>query len=279
MKREIVQLTKGMAASDGAGVKMTRIIGTPELPDLDPFLMLDVFKTENPDDYIAGFPPHPHRGFETVTYMLKGQMRHEDHLGNKGLLRAGGVQWMTAGRGIIHSEMPEQTEGEMEGFQLWLNLPAKAKMTTPGYQDYDPEEMAVETWEDGSEIRVITGRTNHGTEGKVKNEYVRPLYLDVQLAAEADFRQKVGKSDTTFLYVIDGILSVGGEQRPVSVGQLAILSPGEEVTLNSTSDKGSRFILVSAKPIKEPIAKGGPFVMNTQEEVRQAFDDFRNNRF
>ena len=256
---------------------MTRIIGSPDLPDFDPFLMLDVFGTENPDDYIAGFPPHPHRGFETVTYMLQGYMRHEDSLGNKGLLKPGGVQWMTAGRGVIHSEMPEQVEGAMQGFQLWVNLPSHAKMQAPAYQDYEPEQIPVETWEDGSYIRVISGETERGTMGSVKNNYVHPTYLDVQLMDASELIQTVGKNENAFIYVIEGEIEVGELNRTVKQGNLAVLTAGNQIQL--TAPQASRFILVSAEPIGEPVAKGGPFVMNTQGEIRQAFDDFRNNRF
>lgn len=276
--REIQAITTGMPTSDGAGVKMTRIIGTPNLPDLDPFLMLDVFKTENPDDYIAGFPPHPHRGFETVTYMLQGHMRHEDSLGNKGLLKPGGIQWMTAGRGIIHSEMPEQVEGAMQGFQLWVNLPGHAKMQVPSYQDFEPEDIPVETLENGTQIRAITGQTESGMTGAVQNTYVNPTYLDVHLPKDTDFVQKVGSEDNSFVFVIDGELEIGDLKRTLKKDNLGILTPGDYVQLTATGSD-SRFILVSGQPIGEPIAKGGPFVMNTQDEIRQAFDDFRNNRF
>lgn len=274
--KEIQTVTHGMPASDGAGVKMTRMIGSPNLPDLDPFLMLDVFETENPNDYIAGFPPHPHRGFETVTYMLKGHMRHQDSMGNNGVLKPGGVQWMTAGRGVIHSEMPEQVEGAMQGFQLWVNLPSYAKMIEPDYQDFDPEEIPVES-DKGRQIRVITGKTEQGTVGAVENDYVHPTYLDVDLADSKTFEQTVGDNDNTFIFVINGQLSIGDLNRTLDVRQLAVLTKGDKVSVKANGD--TRFILVSGEPIGEPIAKGGPFVMNTQDEVRQAFADFRNNRF
>lgn len=277
MMRTIEKRFRGMAVSDGAGVKMTRIIGTPELPDLDPFLMLDVFKTENPDDYIAGFPPHPHRGFETVTYMLKGKMRHKDHLGHEGLLVPGGVQWMTAGRGIIHSEMPEQTDGEMKGFQLWINLPGEAKMSEPGYQDYPPEDIPLERHDNGIEIRVVSGKTQTGTVGPIVNPYVNPIYLDVTLPETIEFTQPFTFDETAMVYMIEGQLEWMGQDQSLSAGELAILSEGDGMNVKALED--SRFLVIAGHPLKEPIAKGGPFVMNTQAEVRQAFDDFRNNRF
>ncbi|MDX1795471.1 MAG: pirin family protein [Hydrogenovibrio sp.] len=277
-QKEVRTISKGMPTSDGAGVKLTRMIGNPEIDFLDPFLMLDVFETENPEDYIAGFPPHPHRGFETVTYMLEGHMRHEDNLGNSGLLKPGGIQWMTAGRGIIHSEMPEQVNGMMRGFQLWINLPSHAKMQAPGYQDYDPEQIPLEIREDGSQIRVISGRTESGTEGPIRNTLVSPTYLDVTLVADAEFVQTVDAKDNSFLFVIDGAVSVGELKRSIPKRMLALLTQGDSLHLRAGAD-GARFLFVSGKPIGEPIAKAGPFVMNTQEELHQAFDDFRNNRF
>ncbi|MGE4500378.1 pirin family protein [Hydrogenovibrio thermophilus] len=276
--KEVTLITRGMPASDGAGVRLTRLIGNPQLKDLDPFLMLDAFESDNPDDYIAGFPPHPHRGFETVTYLLHGRMRHRDNQGNEGVVEPGGIQWMTAGRGVIHSEMPEQENGLLQGFQLWVNLPSHAKMTEPGYQDFSPEDVPVETWENGTEIRVVTGTTERGTVGPVKNDYVTPTYLDVSLTADTEFVQALESGSHSFIYLIEGRVYVGDKEAAVSQGQLAVLSDGDRVQLRA-SDKPARFLLISAQPLEEPIARGGPFVMNTQAELQQAFDDFRNNRF
>lgn len=276
--KEIRMLTLGMPTSDGAGVKLTRLIGSPELNLLDPFLMLDRFETENPDDYIAGFPPHPHRGFETVTYMLEGTMRHEDNLGNNGLLKPGGIQWMTAGRGIIHSEMPEQVDGAMRGFQLWLNLPSHAKMQDPHYQDYDPDQLPVEKRDNGTEIRVISGETDQGTKGPIVNDWVKPTYFDISLPANTAFEQTLPDGDNSFIFMISGHLLVGEKQRQAKANSLAVLTQGDNVTLK-TDEEPARFLLVSGQPLNEPIARGGPFVMNTQEEIRQAFSDFRQGRF
>jgi redox-sensitive bicupin YhaK (pirin superfamily) len=275
--RELAHVTPGIPASDGDGVRMTRIIGTPELNMLDPFLLLDAFGSDSPQDYIGGFPSHPHRGFETVTYLLAGRMRHKDNAGNEGVIEPGGVQWMTAGRGIVHSEMPEQENGLLMGFQLWVNLPARAKMTTPGYQEYPPAGVPLEQRTDGTEVRVVAGTTSEGTVGAVKNDWVKPTYLDVTLPAGLDFEQTVGADDNAFLYVIAGELLVGGLQKPLAHRNLGILGPGERVQVSSLS--GARFLLVSAQPLNEPVARGGPFVMNTREEINQAFDDYRHNRF
>jgi len=275
--RELAAATPGMPATDGDGVHMTRIIGTSELNMLDPFLLLDCFESDQPQDYIGGFPSHPHRGFETVTYLLAGRMRHKDNAGNEGVIEPGGVQWMTAGRGIVHSEMPEQEDGLLRGFQLWVNLPAKAKMTAPGYQEYPPAGVPLERREDGTEVRVVAGTTRAGTAGAVRNDWVRPTYLDVTLPAGAEFEQGVGASDNTFLFVIEGELSVGDRRQPLGQRLLGILGAGDTVRVRSA--QGARFLLVSAQPLNEPVARGGPFVMNTREEIIQAFDDYRHNRF
>ena len=276
--REVVGTTPGVPASDGAGVRMTRIIGSPQLDMLDPFLLLDCFESDNPDDYIGGFPSHPHRGFETVTYLLAGRMRHKDNAGNEGVIEPGGVQWMTAGRGIVHSEMPEQENGLLRGFQLWVNLPARAKMTAPAYQEFAPADVPLERRPDGTEIRVVAGATDTGTAGAVHNDYVRPLYLDVSLPANAGFEQTVEADANAFLFAIDGDLATGSRNQHLARRMLGILGPGERVTVTA-GDAGARFLLVAARPLNEPVARGGPFVMNTREEVLQAFDDFRHNRF
>ncbi len=276
-EREVVSLSQGQLATDGAGVKLTRIIGTPELDMLDPFLLLDAFESDQPEDYIGGFPNHPHRGFETVTYLFAGQMRHKDSAGNEGVIKPGGVQWMTAGKGIVHSEMPEQLDGMLMGFQLWVNLPQSAKMSEPAYQEFPADEVAVEEWPSGTQIRVLAGLTNNNTEGPVRNDFVNPTYLDVKLAAGDRFEQALAASDNAFLYQVDGSISVGLEGNAVGERTLAILSAGNQVSVSA--DEDSRFLLIAGQPLNEPVARGGPFVMNTKAEVLQAFEDFQNNRF
>jgi redox-sensitive bicupin YhaK (pirin superfamily) len=276
--REIVATTPGIPATDGDGVKMTRVIGTPELNMLDPFLLLDAFESDQPQDYIGGFPSHPHRGFETVTYLLAGRMRHKDSAGNEGVIEPGGVQWMTAGRGIVHSEMPEQENGLLMGFQLWVNLPAKTKMSEPGYQEFPPSETPLEQRENGTEIRVIAGATSEGTVGVVRNEFVHPTYLDVTLPAGQSFDQAVDREDNTFLFVIDGELEAGSRGRKLGRRILGILAEGERVAVRAPSGD-TRFLLVSARPLNEPVARGGPFGMNTKEEIVQALEDDKHNRF
>lgn len=276
--RELKTVSTGLLTSDGDGVRMVRLIGTAELDMVDPFLLLDAFGSDKPNDYIGGFPPHPHRGFETVTYLLEGNMRHKDNAGNEGVIKSGGVQWMTAGKGIVHSEMPEQENGLLQGFQLWVNLPANSKLTAPAYQEFSASEIPVESWENGTEIRVIAGSTENGTTGPVKNDYVSPLYMDVLLSTDEPFAQRVKATDNTFIYVIEGEVEIGEQAQPLAVKALGILEPGELIMVRAKTET-ARFIVVSAKPLNEPVARGGPFVMNTQDEVRQAFDDFRNNRF
>jgi hypothetical protein len=276
--RELIAATGGQATTDGDGVKMTRIIGTQELNMLDPFLLLDAFESDRPQDYIGGFPSHPHRGFETVTYLLAGRMRHKDSAGNEGVIEPGGVQWMTAGRGIVHSEMPEQEDGLLMGFQLWVNLPARAKMSEPGYQEFPPSETPLEQREDGTQIRVISGVTSRGTAGAVKNDYVNPTYMDISLPAGSTFEQAVGADDNTFLFVIDGELEVGGQGANLGRRMLGILDEGAVVRVTAPS-QSTRFLLVSGQPLNEPVARGGPFVMNTKDEIMQAFDDYKHNRF
>jgi len=278
--RKLRNLITGMPATDGAGVKLVRVIGQPALPDLDPFLLLDAFRSDNPDDYIAGFPPHPHRGFETVTYLLEGRMRHKDSAGNEGVIEAGGIQWMTAGKGIVHSEMPEQENGRLEGFQLWVNLPAAHKMTQPFYQEHDASSIPTET-RSGASIKVITGETSKGTTGPVTQPLTNPLYLDVSLEAITDFDETLPVDHNAFAYVIEGTVTLeteAGESAIVSRDQLAILGEGNSVSLKS-EDAGARFLLIAGKPIGEPIARGGPFVMNTETEVKQAFRDYKSGRF
>jgi redox-sensitive bicupin YhaK (pirin superfamily) len=270
-------IVQGRPASDGAGVKLNRIIGEPSLPDLDPFLMLDEFRSDKGADYIAGFPDHPHRGFETVTYMLAGRMRHGDNQGNTGLLRPGSVQWMTAGRGIVHSEMPEQEDGLMWGFQLWVNLPAKEKMTAPRYQDIEPEAIPVVKTPAGAMVRVIAGEVS-GARGPVSAVATEPTYLDVALPAGARFEHALAPEHAGFVYVFDGALTVGAGAEAVRRGELAVLGPGKRVVLAAGSEAG-RAILVAGRPLREPIAKYGPFVMNTEMEIVQAIRDYQAGRF
>ena len=276
--REVVATTPGMPTTDGDGVKMTRIIGTSEFKLLDPFLLLDAFESDQPQDYIGGFPSHPHRGFETVTYLLAGRMRHKDSAGNEGVIEPGGVQWMTAGRGIVHSEMPEQENGLLMGFQLWVNLPAAMKMSEPAYQEFPPAGVPLEKHENGTEVRVISGVTRLGTEGPVHNSHVNPTYLDVSLPAGESFEQKVAGNDNAFVFVIDGELSVGAQAKILSRRILGVLGEGQTIRLAAGAE-GARFLLVAAQPLHEPVARGGPFVMNTKEEIMQAFDDYKHNRF
>ncbi len=272
--RAVERLIAGRPTSDGAGVKLTRVLTQDLQRRLDPFLMLDAFGSDSADDYIAGFPDHPHRGFETVTYMLAGRMRHRDSAGHEGLLADGGVQWMTAGRGVIHSELPEQSEGRMEGFQLWLNLPARDKMSPPWYRDIQSPELP--EWRGaGVTARVIAGAT-HGVAGAVQREGTQPLYLDLHLDAGAAFEQPLPESHNAFVYVYRGSLVVGAQ--PVPAQRMAILAnAGDGVRLVAGAD-GARAILVAGQPLKEPIVQYGPFVMNTQQEIFQAVEDYRAGR-
>lgn len=272
--RDVERLVAGQPTSDGAGVKLTRVLTQDLQHRLDPFLMLDAFGSDRPGDYIAGFPDHPHRGFETVTYMLAGRMRHRDSAGNEGLLQSGGVQWMTAGRGVIHSELPEQSDGLMEGVQLWLNLPAKDKMTAPWYRDLQSAE--VPEWHDaGVTARIIAG-VSHGVKGAVQREGTAALYLDIHLAADAAFEQPLPSEHNAFVYVYRGAAAIGAQAVPQQ--RMAILANrGDGVRVKAASE-GARLLLIAGKPLKEPIAQYGPFVMNTQDEIFQAFDDYRAGR-
>ena len=275
--RRVVKTVTGQPTSDGAGVRLTRVIGTPALDHLDPFLLLDEFKSDKADDYLAGFPDHPHRGFETVTYMLAGAMRHRDHVGNQGELVPGSVQWMTAGRGIIHSEMPQQKDGLMWGFQLWVNLPARDKMTAPRYQDIPPEKIPEVELTAGVRARVIAGETG-GVRGPVEGVVTRPLYLDVRMEAGVRVSVDVAAGHNAFAYVYEGHVALGAEAaQPLSAGQLAVLSDGDTLTA-ATADSSARFLLLAARPLGEPIARYGPFVMNTREELVQAAEDYRSGR-
>ncbi len=275
--RRVSWTGRGMPASDGAGVKLNRVIGQPALPDLDPFLMLDEFGSDDPTAYIAGFPDHPHRGFETVTYMLAGRMRHRDNKGNEGLLTAGSVQWMTAGRGIVHSEMPEQEEGLMQGFQLWLNLPAKDKMTAPRYQDIAPEQIPLVTLGPGAQAKVIAGELG-GVSGPVQAGLTEPIYADIRLQPGAAINAPLPSGHAAFVYVYEGAAAIGEPARDLEHGSIAVLSKGDGVRLTG-GGAGARLILVAGRPLGEPVAKYGPFVMNTTDELRQAFADYQAGRF
>jgi redox-sensitive bicupin YhaK (pirin superfamily) len=244
---------------------------------LDPFLLFDVFESDQAKDYIGGFPSHPHRGFETVTYLTAGRLRHKDNAGHEGVIEAGGVQWMTAGKGIVHSEMPEQENGLLSGYQLWLNLPAAEKMRVPAYQEFSTTDISHEYLSNGGEVRVIAGNTNNGIQGPVVNDYVSPVYMDITLPEGQTFEQAVNKEDNTFIYVIHGALSIGETKSKLGNHQLGIVQDGEGVFVVANDE--SRFLLVSARPLNEPVARGGPFVMNTKAEILQAFEDFQNNRF
>lgn len=272
--RKVLRLIRAQTTSDGAGVVLKRSIGTQALPELDPFLMLDNFGTHDPDDYIAGFPDHPHRGFETVTYMIKGLMRHRDNTGAEGLLKPGGAQWMTAGRGIVHSEMPEQREGEMSGFQLWVNLPASRKMCAPRYQDIDPGDIPTVETANGAKVRVVAG-TFDDTQGPVDGIDIDPSFFDVALPDRAGFRHGLPKGHAAFVYVFEGRIDVAGQA--VGVDTLAVLDDGDDVAVTAAGP--ARFILVAGRPIGEPIVRYGPFVMNTKDEIVQAIDDFRSGKF
>jgi redox-sensitive bicupin YhaK (pirin superfamily) len=276
--RAVTQTLRGMPASDGAGVKLTRVIGQPKLPDLDPFLLLDEFGTDKAEDYIAGFPEHPHRGFETVTYMLDGRMRHKDNHGHEGVLEPGAVQWMTAGRGIVHSEMPEQREGRMRGFQLWMNLPARDKMTPPNYQEFSADRLPVVD-RAGVNVKVIAGQLD-GAEGPVKQPATDPTYLDIRLDAGVDFALPLPAGHSAFIYVYEGSVSVGASREAATINgqELAVLGEGTEVRLQGRAAR-SRAILVAGRPLREPVARYGPFVMNTREEIMQAFADYQSGKF
>jgi hypothetical protein len=279
--RRIAQVVAGVPATEGAGVQLTRVIGQPALPMLDPFLLLDAFRSDRPEDYLAGFPPHPHRGFETVTYLLEGRMRHRDNAGHEGVIEPGGIQWMTAGRGIVHSEMPEQENGLLEGFQLWVNLPAAHKLDPPAYQEHPASRIPLERRDDGVEVRVIAGTTSLQTEGPVLQPLTAPLYLDVTLPAGGAFDERTPPGDNAFVYVIKGpVLAASMTDGDVTLERddLGILTLGDSIALRA-ADRTARFLIVSGRPLAEPVARGGPFVMNTREEIQQAYEDYEQGRF
>lgn len=278
--RRVARVVRGQPTSDGAGVKLTRVIGQRDLDMLDPFLMLDEFRSDEAGDYIGGFPSHPHRGFETVTYMLAGRMRHHDNQGNSGLLTPGSVQWMTAGRGIVHSEMPEQEDGLMWGFQLWVNLPADAKMSAPRYQDIAPERVPEISPAPGVHVRVLAGRVGDAV-GPVSGVAVEPVYLDISLDAGARFSMPLQHGHNAFAYVYAGKTQIGAPDPSTSIarGELAVLDRDGDEVLISAEGEPARLILIGGKPLNEPVAKYGPFVMNTQEQIVEAIRDYQAGKF
>jgi len=279
--REVVEIIKPQTVMEGAGVRLKRSIATATLDNLDPFLLFDHFGSDNPEDYIKGFPMHPHRGIETVTYMIKGHVNHKDSIGNSGSIGSGDIQWMTAGGGIMHEEMPQPGQEEMIGFQLWVNLPASLKMTTPRYQDITSNQIPEVVRDDGMKIRVIAGEID-GVRGAVSEIYANPSYLDVSIPANGSFTHPVEKGHTAFAYVFEGCGIFGTDKNApknfVSQPGLVVLSDGDYIQAGATNEP-VRFLLVSGKPLNEPIARHGPFVMNTQEEIQQALEDLRNGTF
>ena len=276
VSRTIERLVTGQATSDGAGVKLNRVL-TPNLQHrLDPFLMLDAFGSDKPDDYIAGFPDHPHLGFETVTYMIAGRMLHRDSAGHECLLQNGGVQWMTAGKGVIHSEIPQQADGVMEGFQLWLNLHSSQKMDTPWYRDFQNDQLPQFQTPQGVDVTVIAG-ASHGVQGAVTRDITQPIYLDVHMPQGARFEQTLPAGHNAFVYVYRGEVRIGGQAVPVQrMAILANQAQADGVVIEASAD--AKLILVAGQPLKEPIVQYGPFVMNTKEEIYQALTDFREGR-
>jgi redox-sensitive bicupin YhaK (pirin superfamily) len=276
--RNVTRRVRGIPTSDGAGVKLTRVIGQPKLDSLDPFLLLDEFGSEAATDYIAGFPDHPHRGFETVTYMLDGRMRHRDNHGNSGLLESGSVQWMTAGRGIVHSEMPEQEHGLMRGFQLWVNLAARDKMIEPRYQDIAPDRIPTVEPAPGVTVRVVAGDL-FDVRGPVSGIAIEPVYLDAGLQPGAKLSVPLPEGHSAFAYVFEGeAVRVGDDT--LGLRELGVLSPGDQVELSVASDApAARVLLVAGRPLNEQVARYGPFVMNTPDQIVQAMQDYQAGRF
>jgi len=275
ISRSIQKIVPSSPQMEGAGVLIRRTIGSRSLDYFDPFLLLDEFNTEKPEDYLAGFPDHPHRGFETVTYMLEGLMLHQDHKGNKGLLNPGAVQWMTAGRGIVHSEMPQQKEGKMHGFQMWVNLPKKDKMVPPRYQDFQPESIPVVKLENGTSVKIMAGESQ-GTKGAVSGISTAPLYLDITVPASSQFSHPINPEHNAWCYVISGEGIFGKDGKNVTQSTLALLNrDGDSVEVKTTSSP-VRFLLAAARPLNEPMKRYGPFVMNSMEEIYQAFEDYQN---
>lgn len=274
--RPITRIIAGMNTSDGAGVKLRRTLGQSQLARMDPFLMLDEFSSDNADDYIGGFPSHPHRGFETVTYMLDGHMLHEDHMGNRGDLRPGDVQWMTCGRGIIHSEMPQQKEGRMRGFQLWLNLPAKEKMKPAAYRDVPATTMPWHSVGENLRIKMIAGNlilADKPLQGPIQADGTEPLYADIEITANQQATIPLPASHNAFIYVFEGTLT--SDNKAVPQHAAALLGNGDNLHIRA-GDKGARFLLIAGKPLNEPVVQYGPFVMNSAAEIEQALRDYRD---
>ena len=272
----VKKIIEPMPATDGAGVKLKRAIGTPELDYLDPFLMLDEFGSDNAEDYIAGFPPHPHRGIETVTYMLKGEFEHQDSTGAKGNMKSGDVQWMKTGRGIIHSEMPAMSEGKLQGFQLWINMPAELKKNKPEYIYIDSKQM--QTFKDiDKKITIIAGKFKD-VEGPVSKHNVEPIYFDIELKEGKEFNFELSSTHNSFIYLVEGSIKIG-DQAHASIQNSKLIILNKENNLKVLGLKNSKFLLISGKPIGEPIVRGGPFVMNTQAEIKEAIQDFHNGTF
>jgi len=279
ISREVERIVNGVPVTDGAGVSLLRILTQDLQRRLDPFLMLDEFRSDDPRDYIGGFPEHPHRGFQTVTYMLAGRMRHRDSAGNEGLLSSGGVQWMNAGRGLVHSELPEQEDGLMHGFQLWVNLPSSLKMSEPGYRDIPTEEIPNLTTTTGATLRVIAGESE-GVKGAVQQPATEPLYLDAHLPAGACHSVAIPEDYNKFVYVYEGELRLGEHGTSVNARQMAVLANGSATnSIRLQADKPAKALIIAGRPLNEPIAQLGPFVMNTRQEVEQAVLDFRRGLF
>jgi quercetin 2,3-dioxygenase len=277
--RPPIKSVQGHETYDGAGVRLVRYIGSAALESLDPFLLLDVFRSDNPNDYIAGFPPHPHRGFETVTYLLEGRVKHQDNAGHEGIIQAGGVQWMTAGRGIVHSEMPEQEAGLLYGFQLWVNLPSTKKMMPPRYQEFEPESLPEEHRENGVRLRVIAGKTRYGLSGPVQDIATNPIYFDVSVPENETFTEAIAIDDNAFIYIIHGKLDIRSENgKNTAVSEsLVVFGEGDHITVKAETD--ARFLLIAGQPLKETVARYGPFVMNTEDEIKQAIADYDKGQF
>lgn len=275
--REITRIVSAQSTSDGDGVQLKRVIGTQQLNYLDPFLLLDEFGSDKPLDYIGGFPAHPHRGFETVTYMLAGKMKHQDSTGHSGVIESGDIQWMTAGKGIVHSEMPEQTHGVLAGLQLWVNLPSKRKMSNPRYQEFPSSEIPQEIRKQDITIKIIAGITSTGHKGVIENTDINPNYWHAKLPESSGFSEPCNPDHNAFIYVLKGKLFIGDKQQMLQKEELAVLSSGDK--LKFYSQTGCEFIYVDGKPLNEPVFRGGPFVMNTRQEILQAFEDFKNGSF
>ena len=271
-QRRLSRKSKGMPTQDGAGVSLSRIIGNPYLKRLDPFLMLDEFKSEDPNQYIAGFPFHPHRGFETVTYLLEGSVRHRDHMGNEGYLAPGSIQWMTAGRGIIHEEMPQQEDGMLWGFQLWVNLPARDKMTDPRYQDIPPQDIPEQAFDAGL-VRILAGHYQ-GIAGPVQGIATEPNFFDVRFHKAGTWQHSLKAQHTGFIYVYQGTVTLGDDT--IAAGEVGILTEGEMLELHAQANSG--LLVVAGQPLNEPVVQYGPFVMNTVEEIEQAIADYQAGR-